>query len=155
MRTVDDLQKSNSFALLLSGASPDQGRHTAHRFENEPALFPSRFAALGSSAILTDPEGVSPSITADVPGTYAVQLIVNDGILDSDSDSVVITATQADVDAPIISNCPLNITPDSDPDKIDKNGDGFITQGELASAGKGRKGRKRRKGRRRGKGKRG
>ena len=44
----------------------------------------------GSSASLSDPAGVHPTFTVDVSGTYAAQLIVNDGTLDSAPDTVVI-----------------------------------------------------------------
>src|SRR4029453_6780206 len=44
----------------------------------------------GSTATLTNPSGVSPSFVVDVPGTYVVQLIVNDGTANSAPDTVVI-----------------------------------------------------------------
>ncbi|NOQ90006.1 MAG: hypothetical protein GQ549_03570, partial [Gammaproteobacteria bacterium] len=37
----------------------------------------------GSTASLSDPAAVKPSLVVDVPGTYVVQLIVNDGQVDS------------------------------------------------------------------------
>lgn len=37
----------------------------------------------GSRAMLSDPSAVRPTFTADIPGDYAVQLIVNDGTVDS------------------------------------------------------------------------
>ncbi len=37
----------------------------------------------GSRAVLSDPSAVRPTFTADIPGDYAVQLIVNDGAVDS------------------------------------------------------------------------
>jgi len=51
--------------------------------------FQSRPAA--STAVLSDPSAVSPTFVADFPGTYVVQLIVNDGQTDSTPDSVVIS----------------------------------------------------------------
>ncbi len=47
----------------------------------------------GSAAVLSDPGSVTPSFTADVPGTYVATLVVNDGTDDSAPDSVTITAT--------------------------------------------------------------
>ena len=44
-----------------------------------------------SNATLSDSTGVAPTLTADVAGMYVVQLIVNDGTVDSDPDTVVIT----------------------------------------------------------------
>ena len=45
----------------------------------------------GSTASLSDPTAVSPNFVVDVPGTYMVQLIVNDGQLSSAPDVAVAT----------------------------------------------------------------
>ena len=45
----------------------------------------------GSQATLSNPTLVNPTFVADVLGTYTVQLIVNDGLLDSSPDTVIIT----------------------------------------------------------------
>ena len=45
-----------------------------------------------SAAVLANPTSVSPTFTADLAGDYVVQLIVNDGTLDSAPDSVIISA---------------------------------------------------------------
>ena len=47
----------------------------------------------GSTAVLSDSTVVNPSFVADQPGTYIVQLIVNDGLVDSAPDTVTITAS--------------------------------------------------------------
>jgi hypothetical protein len=47
----------------------------------------------GSSAALDNPASVQPRFTADLPGTYTAQLIVNDGKVDSSPDAVTVTAT--------------------------------------------------------------
>ena len=47
----------------------------------------------GSGATLVNPTAVNPTFVADMPGTYVVQLIVNDGLVDSAPDEVVISAT--------------------------------------------------------------
>jgi hypothetical protein len=52
-------------------------------FESVPA---------GSLAVLFDADTVNPSFAADEAGTYVVSLIVNDGLLDSDADTVSIEA---------------------------------------------------------------
>ena len=62
-------------------------------------------APSGSSATLSDPTAQTPSLTPDLPGLYSVQLIVNDGALDSPPASVTITAI--------------------DPATVDNDGDGF------------------------------
>jgi hypothetical protein len=46
----------------------------------------------GSLAVLFDADTVNPSFTADEVGTYVVSLVVNDGLLDSDADTVSIEA---------------------------------------------------------------
>ena len=46
----------------------------------------------GSTATLSDADVESPTFIADVDGTYTVDLVVNDGTVDSDVDSVTIIA---------------------------------------------------------------
>ncbi|MCH4271728.1 PKD domain-containing protein [Kerstersia gyiorum] len=48
---------------------------------------------MGSSAVYADAGIVNPSFLADLPGRYTATLTVNDGVVDSASDSVTITAT--------------------------------------------------------------
>jgi hypothetical protein len=48
----------------------------------------------GSNAALSDPGAVRPFFTADLPGTYMIRLIVNDGTVSSDADSVSVVATR-------------------------------------------------------------
>jgi hypothetical protein len=45
----------------------------------------------GSKAVLSNLTAVNPAFTADVPGTYVAQLIVNDGFVDSTPQTVTIT----------------------------------------------------------------
>ncbi len=45
----------------------------------------------GSGAVLMNSTAVKPTFTIDVPGTYTVQLIVNDGTVDGAADTVVIS----------------------------------------------------------------
>ena len=45
----------------------------------------------GSNATLSAPTSVNPAFTADVPGTYVAQLIVNDGVIDSTPATVTIS----------------------------------------------------------------
>ena len=46
---------------------------------------------LGSAATLSDPGAVQPTFTADAPGSYVAQLIVNDGFLNSAPSTVIIS----------------------------------------------------------------
>jgi PKD domain/Calx-beta domain len=45
----------------------------------------------GSNAVLSDSSAVKPTFTADLPGTYVAQLMVNDGTVSSPPDTVTIT----------------------------------------------------------------
>lgn len=55
----------------------------------------------GSTAELDDPASLQPSFTPDRIGTYLIQLIVGDGIQNSDPDSVVITVSAPANQAPV------------------------------------------------------
>ena len=47
----------------------------------------------GSAAALSDPTALAPDFLADLPGTYVLQLIVGDGSLASNPDTVAVSAT--------------------------------------------------------------
>ena len=53
-----------------------------------------------STAVLSDTNLVSPTFVADLPGSYVIQLIVNDGLKDSVADTVLITS----LDIPVVSS---------------------------------------------------
>jgi RHS repeat-associated protein len=48
-----------------------------------------------SSAVLSDPSAVKPTFIIDSPGTYTIQLIVNDGMADGNPDTVTITTANS------------------------------------------------------------
>ncbi len=52
-------------------------------------------APAGSSARLTGADGATPSLTPDVSGEYVLQLVVNDGTVDSAPDTVTVAANAA------------------------------------------------------------
>jgi hypothetical protein len=52
----------------------------------------------GSAAVIADPDAPETSFVADVPGTYVVELLVNDGELTSEPSTADITATTAEGD---------------------------------------------------------
>ena len=60
--------------------------------DNDALTFLWSFVSIpnGSSATLSDPTSPTPDFTVDQPGTYDIQLIVNDGTVDSNPDSVTI-----------------------------------------------------------------
>jgi hypothetical protein len=47
----------------------------------------------GSNASLTNPTNVSPTFTVDIDGAYIVQLVVNDGAVNSSADTVTIVSS--------------------------------------------------------------
>ena len=62
----------------------------------------------GSGAVLSDPYVVNPSFQADVPGTYVIQLVVNDGKVNSSPDAVTITTENS---APVANAGPGQTVP--------------------------------------------
>lgn len=66
----------------------------------------------GSSAMLSDSTVVNPTFTADVDGTYVISLVVNDGTVDSEPDTVTVTAlTIISIDvSPTNRTIPLGFT---------------------------------------------
>ena len=50
---------------------------------------------VGSAAVLTGPTTSTPTITMDVAGSYVIRLIVNDGLIDSDPDDVVVSSVNS------------------------------------------------------------
>jgi hypothetical protein len=61
-------------------------------------------------------DDVKPSFGADVAGTYVVSLVVNDGLLDSEPDTVTIVVTQAVVDVVEVLESAIEIIYDLNPD---------------------------------------
>ncbi|MBW2582180.1 MAG: tandem-95 repeat protein, partial [Deltaproteobacteria bacterium] len=77
--------KGDSISLNGSGSGDVDGDSLSYQwsFSSVPS---------GSTAELSNSSVVNPSFVPDLVGTYAVQLIVNDGTVDSALDTVVITA---------------------------------------------------------------
>lgn len=78
-----------STATLSAAGSTD--------LDGDPLSFAWSFAArpAGSTALINNATTANPSFTPDRPGTYVLQLIVNDGFANSAPDTVTITATNA------------------------------------------------------------
>lgn len=72
-----------SVTLDGSGSSDPDGDPLVYRWS-----FSSR--PPGSAAVLANATGVTPSFTPDLPGTYAVALIVNDGFVDSQASTAIV-----------------------------------------------------------------
>ncbi len=63
----------------------------------------------GSTAVLSDPSQAAPTFIADPSGVYEIELIVNDGSLDSKPDMVKITALPRQVKVPDVVNLDLSL----------------------------------------------
>jgi hypothetical protein len=67
---------------------------------NSPNKYPLTYkwsllsAPQGSKSTLSNPTSVNPSFVTDQPGTYVAQLIVNDGVVDSQPSTVTVTINQ-------------------------------------------------------------
>jgi hypothetical protein len=84
---VDQSVDTGSEVMLTGAASTDANNDTltyAWSFTSAPEL---------STAAFSDVSVVSPSFTADLEGSYVVQLIVNDGTINSVGNSVTISAS--------------------------------------------------------------
>ena len=74
----------------------------------------------GSTAMLSGATARKPAFTADKAGQYIIQLIVNDGTVNSDPDTVTITATQT------VTTVPVDVEPGFCPNVIGVNMKGPI-----------------------------
>jgi YD repeat-containing protein len=73
--------------------------------DHDPLTYGWSFTALplGSNGALSDPVDPNPSFMADVEGTYVIQLIVDDGNLSSDPDTVTVNAAVRMVQVPNVA----------------------------------------------------
>ena len=96
---IDQLKEVGQQATLSGSASSDP--------ENDPLTYQWTLMSVPaeSSANLVNPMSVNPTITPDVAGDYIIQLIVNDGVLSSPPDTVVLTARNSNT-APVANAGP-------------------------------------------------
>jgi hypothetical protein len=75
-----------NYTVPLDGSSSSDA-------DGDPLTFKWSFTSVpnGSSAALSSSTAVDPTFVADTPGTYIVQLIVNDGEADSQPDAITIS----------------------------------------------------------------
>ena len=78
--------------------------------DNDPLIYRWRFASVptGSSALLLNAMTATPRFTPDVAGNYVIELIVNDGKVNSNPDTVTITAF--DANTPPTANAGTDMT---------------------------------------------
>ena len=106
-----DVSTGATVALDGSGSSDPDGDSLTYSwsFVGKPG---------GSSATLSSSTAVNPTFTADVSGTYTLQLIVNDGSVNSAPDTVVISASTLDLSG---YSCNMKISIDNT--KVSGNSD--------------------------------
>jgi len=80
---------------VLPGATVQLDGSGSTDADGDPLTYQWRLLStpVGSAATLSDAMLVNPTVVADLAGTYVVQLIVNDGTVDSTPDTVIITAS--------------------------------------------------------------
>lgn len=96
---VNQVVPTESQVLLNGSSSYDQ--------DNDPLSFTWSVleAPLNSQASLINAGSFNPTFTADLPGDYVIVLIVNDQVIDSLQDTVMISATENNI-APIANAGP-------------------------------------------------
>ena len=94
----------DSLVQLNGNASSDEDNDTltySWSFTSKPA---------GSEALLSDSNIANPTFTADVKGTYMLQLVVNDGEVNSTPSNVTITCGDGTTPVPVCID-PTTLTP--------------------------------------------
>ncbi|NWG14601.1 MAG: DUF11 domain-containing protein [Acidobacteria bacterium] len=84
---LDRTVKVGTLVLLDGSHSTD--------VDGDPLTYAWSFTSrpAGSTAVFSDPAAVNPTFTADEPGDYILQLIVNDGLINSAPTTVIVTTT--------------------------------------------------------------
>lgn len=77
-------------AVLLNGTHSSDGNGDGLTYQWTLVTTPA-----GSTAALNDPASPTPSFTVDQAGAYTVQLVVSDGLLSSQPDTVIIDTTNS------------------------------------------------------------
>ena len=88
--------------VLLGGAVHLDGSNSTDP-DGDPITYAWSFVSRpdGSAAVLDDPAAVKPGFTADVVGAYELRLVVNDGKVDGEPDTVTITVGETPNTAPV------------------------------------------------------
>ena len=121
----------------VANAGPDQTAEVGHVVElngsgssdvdGDPLTYRWSLISVpaGSGAVLDNTAAVRPRFTADRPGTYVGQLIVNDGKVDSSADTAVVSVKPRPLQTGDIKGHKFD----------DANGDGIWGNGESGLAG--------------------
>jgi len=110
----DQLVTTTGTVVVLDG----NGSYDA---DNDPLTYAWTMIGkpFGSSAVLSDDTSVNPTFTSDKEGTYMIELIVNDGIVDSNASTVTVR------NIPCINHNGFDYCPVASPDTakiwLDKN----------------------------------
>nr|WP_319491023.1 S8 family serine peptidase [uncultured Desulfobacter sp.] len=102
---------------------------------------------LNSAADFDDPSAENPTFVADIPGRYVIQLTVNDGVENSDPDTISVNTVTGDVDVnfdneissldqDIIEYCyGVSVAQYPMCSRTDLNGTGIVDEGDLEIMG--------------------
>jgi predicted aspartyl protease len=85
-----DQNVATGTVVALTGAASTDADGDALTYQWSLTSIPT-----SSSALLSDSTTAAPTFTVDVDGSYTAELVVNDGTVDSNADSVVVTAATA------------------------------------------------------------
>jgi len=101
-RNSRPIANAGSAQTVLVGATVQLDGRGSSDVDGDPLMLRWSFVSrpTGSAATLSDPTAVNPTFVADATGTYVVQLIVNDGAVDSEAATVVVTANPRPVNQP-------------------------------------------------------
>ena len=99
----DTVTISTQNSIPVANAGPDQSTSVgstvqldgsgSNDVDGDPLTFQWSFVSLppGSTATLTNPTSAIPTFLADQPGAFVLQLVVNDGVANSEPDTVIVT----------------------------------------------------------------
>jgi len=130
-----NINAENGNTVPVADAGPDQAAAIgdivqldgsgSSDVDGDPLTYQWSFMAIpaGSTAIFSNDSAVKPTFEADVPGTFVVQLIVNDGSLDSAPVTVNINAASGNT-APIADAGPDQSVTVGDSVQLDGSGSG-------------------------------
>ncbi len=119
--TPDEATVSSLNTPPTANAGSDQGSYVGSTImldgsassdaDSDPIMYAWTFNSkpAGSGAVINDADSATPDFIADLPGTYTVQLIVNDGYADSTPDEVTIAIITTEQYAEVQATEALNI----------------------------------------------